>query len=57
MFLQSAVPAHAQLAYLLECTAYVGELSRMVQYLSRMVQYKEKGRGEPMTRASLFTYP
>jgi tryptophanyl-tRNA synthetase len=50
VFVQSAVPAHAQLAYLLECTAYVGELSRMVQY-------KEKGRGRPMTRASLFTYP
>lgn len=50
VFIQSAVPAHAQLAYLLECTAYVGELSRMVQY-------KQKGRGKPMTRASLFTYP
>ena len=50
VFIQSAVPAHAQLAYLLECTAHVGELSRMVQY-------KEKGRGKPMTRASLFTYP
>jgi tryptophanyl-tRNA synthetase len=50
VFIQSAVPAHAQLAYLLECTAYVGELSRMVQY-------REKGRGKPMTRASLFTYP
>ena len=50
VFIQSAVPAHARLAYLLECTAYVGELSRMVQF-------KEKGRGKPMTRASLFTYP
>lgn len=50
VFIQSAVPAHAQLAYLLECTAYVGELSRMVQY-------KEKGRDKPKTRASLFTYP
>ena len=50
VFIQSAVPAHAQLAYLLECTAYVGELYRMVQY-------KEKGLGKPMTRASLFTYP
>jgi tryptophanyl-tRNA synthetase len=50
VFIQSAVPAHARLAYLLECTAYVGELSRMVQY-------KEKGRDKPMTRASLFTYP
>jgi tryptophanyl-tRNA synthetase len=50
VFVQSAVPTHAQLAYLLECTSYVGELSRMIQY-------KEKGRDRPMTRASLFTYP
>jgi tryptophanyl-tRNA synthetase len=50
VFVQSAVPAHAQLAYLLECTSYVGELGRMIQY-------KEKGNGRPMTRASLFTYP
>ena len=40
VFVQSTVPAHAQLAYLLECTAYVGELARMVQF-------KEKGRGRP----------
>src|SRR3954449_795466 len=50
VFVQSDVPTHAQLAYLLECTSYVGELSRMIQY-------KEKGKGRPMTRASLFTYP
>ncbi|ADB35392.1 tryptophanyl-tRNA synthetase [Kribbella flavida DSM 17836] len=50
VFVQSDVPAHAQLGYLLECTSYVGELSRMIQY-------KEKGRDRPMTRASLFTYP
>jgi tryptophanyl-tRNA synthetase len=49
VFLQSQVPAHVELSYLLESTAYVGELSRMIQY-------KEKG-GRPRTRASLFTYP
>ena len=49
VFLQSQVRAHVELAYLLECTAYVGELSRMIQF-------KEKG-GRPRTRASLFTYP
>jgi tryptophanyl-tRNA synthetase len=49
VFLQSHVRAHVELAYLLECTAYVGELSRMIQF-------KEKG-GRPRTRASLFTYP
>ena len=49
VFLQSDVPAHVELAYLLESTAHVGELSRMIQF-------KEKG-GRPGTRASLFTYP
>jgi tryptophanyl-tRNA synthetase len=38
------------MSYLLECTAFVGELGRMIQF-------KEKGRGRPMTRSSLFTYP
>ena len=49
LFRQSAVPAHAQLAYLLECTATTGELGRMIQF-------KEKGRDRSV-RASLFTYP
>ena len=50
LFRQSRVPAHTQLAYLLECTATTGELNRMVQF-------KEKGRGVESTRVSLFTYP
>ncbi|MCW2844440.1 MAG: tryptophanyl-tRNA synthetase [Nocardioides sp.] len=50
LFVQSRVPAHTQLAYLLECTAYTGELNRMIQF-------KEKGRGVSSTRVSLYTYP
>jgi tryptophanyl-tRNA synthetase len=50
LFRQSRVPAHRELAYLLECTAYTGELARMIQY-------KEKGRDLPSTRVSLYTYP
>jgi tryptophanyl-tRNA synthetase len=50
LFAQSRVPAHAQLAYLLECTAHTGELNRMIQF-------KEKGRGVDATRVSLYTYP
>lgn len=50
VFAQSRVPAHAQLAYLLECTASTGELNRMIQF-------KEKGRGVDSTRVSLYTYP
>ena len=50
LFVQSRVPAHAQLAYLLECTAHTGELNRMIQF-------KEKGRTVDSTRVSLYTYP
>jgi len=50
LFIQSSVTAHSELAYLLECTAYTGELNRMIQF-------KEKGRGQPSTRVSLYTYP
>jgi len=50
LFRQSDVPAHTELSYLLECTAYMGELNRMIQF-------KEKGRGRPQTRVSLLTYP
>lgn len=50
LFVQSHVPAHAELSYLLESTAYTGELNRMIQF-------KEKGRGNASTRVSLYTYP
>ncbi|MGZ4535775.1 MAG: tryptophan--tRNA ligase [Nocardioidaceae bacterium] len=50
LFVQSHVPAHTELSYLLESVAYTGELSRMIQF-------KEKGRGRPQTRVSLYTYP
>ncbi|MGH3332898.1 MAG: tryptophan--tRNA ligase [Nocardioidaceae bacterium] len=50
LFVQSEVPAHSELSYLLESTAYTGELNRMIQF-------KEKGRGRPQTRVSLYTYP
>ena len=49
VFVQSRVPEHAQLAYLLECTATTGELGRMIQF-------KQKA-GDESTRAALFTYP
>ena len=50
LFIQSKVPAHSQLLYLLESTASMGETGRMIQY-------KQKGRGRLDTRVSLFTYP
>src|SRR6476469_4773653 len=50
LFVQSSVPAHTELAYLVECTATFGEMSRMVQF-------KEKSHGQDSTRLSLLTYP
>ena len=53
LFLQSAVPAHTALGYLLECTAHTGELSRMVQFKER----SRGARGLDPVRVSLYTYP
>jgi tryptophanyl-tRNA synthetase len=50
LFVQSQVPEHAQLAWLMECTTSYGELSRMTQF-------KEKGERAEFTSAALFTYP
>jgi tryptophanyl-tRNA synthetase len=50
VFVQSHVPEHTQLTWLLECTATMGELRRMTQY-------KEKSDGREGVRVGLFTYP
>ncbi|MCA1691732.1 MAG: tryptophan--tRNA ligase [Actinobacteria bacterium] len=51
LFVQSQVPEHTQLTWLLECLAGMGELRRMVQF-------KDKARGnEESARVGLFTYP
>ncbi|HUG45894.1 MAG TPA: tryptophan--tRNA ligase, partial [Sphingomicrobium sp.] len=51
VFAQSAVPAHSELAWLLQCTARVG-------WLSRMTQFKEKsGKNREGASVGLYTYP
>jgi tryptophanyl-tRNA synthetase len=50
LFVQSHVPEHTRLTWLLECTATMGELGRMTQF-------KEKSAGSDSVRAGLFTYP
>lgn len=49
-FIQSEVPAHNQLAWILECFTYMGELNRMTQFKDKSKKYKNIGCG-------LFTYP
>jgi tryptophanyl-tRNA synthetase len=50
LFVQSHVPEHPRLTWVLECTATFGELRRMTQF-------KEKGGEQESVRAGLFTYP
>jgi len=50
LFVQSQVAAHAQLAWLMECTASFGELRRMTQF-------KDKSDGQEGVRVGVFTYP
>ncbi len=51
IFIQSHVPAHAELAWVLNCNAYMGELSRMTQF-----KEKSSKQGDNIG-AGLFTYP
>jgi tryptophanyl-tRNA synthetase len=51
LFAQSAVPAHAELAWILQCTARIG-------WLNRMTQFKDKsGKNKEGASVGLFTYP
>lgn len=51
LFIQSEIPQHAELGYILQSNVYMGELERMTQY-------KDKAqKGESSIASSLFTYP
>jgi tryptophanyl-tRNA synthetase len=51
LFVQSHVPAHSELAWLLNCGTYMGELSRMTQYKEKAAKQGEN------IRVALFDYP
>lgn len=52
LFVQSQVPAHNQLGWLMECMAGFGEASRMTQFKD-----KSSKTGADSARVALFTYP
>ncbi|NNC80391.1 MAG: tryptophan--tRNA ligase [Acidimicrobiales bacterium] len=52
LFVQSHVPQHPQLAWLMECTVSYGELSRMTAFKD-----KSNRDGTKFVSAGLFTYP
>ncbi len=51
VFFQSHVPAHAELAWVLNCNTYMGELSRMTQFKDKSAKHATN------INAGLFTYP
>lgn len=51
IFIQSEVPAHTQLGWILQCSGYIGELERMTQYKDK----KEKQTAG--VSVGLLTYP
>lgn len=50
LFIQSEVPAHSQLAWMMQCVSYIGELERMTQF-------KDKSDGKEAVSSALLTYP
>ncbi|MCF7826268.1 MAG: tryptophan--tRNA ligase [Candidatus Marinimicrobia bacterium] len=51
IFIQSHVPQHAQLAWVLNCYTYMGELNRMTQFKDKSQRHADN------INAGLYTYP
>lgn len=51
LYVQSQVPAHAELAWILNCSTMFGELSRMTQFKDKSAKHADN------VNAGLFTYP
>lgn len=51
LFIQSQVPEHAQLGWILDCYTQFGELSRMTQFKDKSAKHADN------VNAGLFTYP
>ncbi|MBP5312706.1 MAG: tryptophan--tRNA ligase [Clostridia bacterium] len=51
LFMQSHVPCHAELSWILGCYTYIGELSRMTQFKDKSQRHADNING------GLFTYP
>ena len=56
IFVQSLVPEHTELTWILNCIASYGELTRMTQFKDKIEQIESAGKGT-FVSAGLFTYP
>ena len=52
LFLQTDVPEHANLGFVMTCHTYMGELNRMTQYKDKVQKLEDQSIG-----VGLFTYP
>jgi tryptophanyl-tRNA synthetase len=57
LFVQSLVPEHTELTWILNCVASFGQLSRMTQFKDKTDLLKEQQGAEHFISAGLFTYP
>ncbi len=51
IYYQSSVPAHAELAWIMNCFTYIGELNRMTQFKDKSAKHADN------INAGLLTYP
>ncbi len=56
MFIQSLVPEHTELSWILSCVCSFGELSRMTQFKDKMDQLKNQDK-DVLASSGLFIYP
>ncbi len=56
LFIQSLVPEHTELAWILNCFASYGETQRMTQFKDKTTQASEKDK-DAFVSVGLFTYP
>lgn len=56
LFIQSLVPEHAELSWILNCFASYGQLTRMTQFKDKSAQSKDKS-DDNFISAGLFDYP
>lgn len=56
LFIQSQVPEHVELGWILNCVTSYGELQRMTQFKDKSDQLRE-GDGEAFVSVGLFDYP
>jgi len=56
LFIQSLIPEHAEMAWILNCVSSHGELGRMTQFKDKSQQIHEKDK-DAFISVGLFTYP